>query len=61
MSNILFEIPGEPIAQGRPRAGKTRTGKTVLYDPAKSRDFNQFVKLVAAHHSPRDHIKGRSI
>lgn len=58
MSNILFEIPGEPVAQGRPRAGKTRAGKTVLYDPAKSRDFKHFVKLVAAQHAPRELITG---
>lgn len=58
MKKILFEIPGEPVAQGRPRAGKTWTGKTVLYDPSKSRDFKQFVRLVAAQHAPKELITG---
>lgn len=58
MKKILFEIPGEPVAQGRPRAGKTRTGKTVLYDPVKSKDFKQFVRLVAAQHAPKELITG---
>ncbi|PSL42150.1 endodeoxyribonuclease RusA [Planomicrobium soli] len=58
MKTILFEIMGNPVAQGRPRAGKTFTGKTVLYDPAKSRDFKQYVRLVAAQRAPKKLISG---
>ena len=58
MKTILFEIMGEPVAQGRPRAGKTFTGRTVLYDPLKSRDFKQYVKLVAAQNAPKELITG---
>ena len=58
MKSILFEIMGEPVAQGRPRAGKTFKGKTVLYDPLKSRDFKHYVKLVAAQHAPSELIQG---
>lgn len=58
MNSILFEIMGDPVAQGRPRAGKTFTGKTVLYDPLKSRDFKQYVKLVAAQYAPKELITG---
>lgn len=58
MSKILFEIPGEPVAQGRPRAGKTFAGKTVLYDPIKSKDFKQFVRLVAMQYAPKELITG---
>ncbi len=58
MKKILFEIPGEPVAQGRPRAGKTRRGKTVLYDPVKSKNFKQFVRLVAAKYAPKELITG---
>ena len=58
MRNILFEIPGEPVAQGRPRAGKSWGGKTVLYDPDKSRDFKQYVKLVGSQHAPKELITG---
>ncbi|WP_017379760.1 RusA family crossover junction endodeoxyribonuclease [Paenisporosarcina sp. TG-14] len=58
MRSILFEIIGNPVAQGRPRAGKTFTGKTVLYDPLKSRNFKQYVKLVAFQHAPDELITG---
>lgn len=58
MKSILFEIMGEPIAQGRPRAGKSFAGKTVLYDPAKSRDFKQYVSLIASQYAPRKLITG---
>ena len=58
MNSILIEIMGNPVAQGRPRAGKTFTGKTVLYDPLKSRDFKQYVKLVAAQYAPKELITG---
>ncbi|AYC28704.1 RusA family crossover junction endodeoxyribonuclease [Paenisporosarcina cavernae] len=58
MKSILFEIVGEPVAQGRPRAGKTAKGKTVLYDPLKSRDFKQYVQLVASQHAPSNLIEG---
>nr|WP_318837529.1 RusA family crossover junction endodeoxyribonuclease [Psychrobacillus glaciei] len=58
MSNIFFEILGEPVAQGRPRAGKSWGGKTVLYDPDKSRDFKQYVRLVAGQNAPKELITG---
>lgn len=54
MRNILFEIPGEPVAQGRPRAGKSWGGKTVLYDPDKSRDFKQYLRLVGSQYAPKE-------
>lgn len=58
MKEISFEIPGDPVAQGRPRAGKTFTGKTVLYDPAKSKNFKHYVKLVAGQYAPKELITG---
>ncbi|WP_225218332.1 RusA family crossover junction endodeoxyribonuclease [Planococcus wigleyi] len=58
METISFEIMGEAQAQGRPRAGKSYSGKTVLYDPATSRDFKQYVKLVASQHKPQELITG---
>ncbi|WP_100408293.1 RusA family crossover junction endodeoxyribonuclease [Bacillus solitudinis] len=53
-SNIRFTIDGEPVAQGRPRFGK---GK--VYDPEKSRNFKQYVKLVASQHKPEKPIEGQ--
>jgi Holliday junction resolvase RusA-like endonuclease len=32
-------IPGEPVAQGRPRAFRTSRGQVRAYDPAKSRSW----------------------
>lgn len=58
MKTISFEIIGAPVAQGRPRAGKNFSGKTVLYDPAKSKDFKHYVSLVASQHKPQELITG---
>ncbi|HLR91941.1 MAG TPA: RusA family crossover junction endodeoxyribonuclease [Atopostipes sp.] len=55
---VEFTIPGEPVAQGRPRAGKTRYGKTIMYDPQNSRDYKQFVGLVARQHAPKTKLEG---
>lgn len=43
---IKLTIPGEPCAQGRPRFA-TINGHARAYDPAKSRNYKAFVKLVA--------------
>ncbi|MBD7984436.1 RusA family crossover junction endodeoxyribonuclease [Sporosarcina sp. Sa2YVA2] len=49
---IRFEIPGEVVAQGRPRA--TRIGKGVrMYDPPKSSAYKQHVAEVAKEHAPK--------
>ena len=37
-------IPGEPVAQGRPRA--TRQGR--VYDPETSRNYKAYVRLLAS-------------
>ena len=59
---ISFEIPGPPVAQGRPRAGKInygrRKGQTVVYDPQESKDYKRFVALIARQHAPRKPIEG---
>ena len=46
LSEILITIPGEPCAQGRPRFS-TAGGFVKAYDPAKSRNYKAFVKLIA--------------
>lgn len=43
---VKFTIPGEPIAQGRPRFS-THGGFARAYDPKKSRDGKSVVKLCA--------------
>jgi Holliday junction resolvase RusA-like endonuclease len=44
-------VYGEPVAQGRPRA-TTVNGHVRMYDPAKSRDYKDYVRLAAAQHAP---------
>lgn len=47
MSNVLsFEIPGQPIGQGRPKFS-TINGHARAYDPEKSRNYKAYVKLLA--------------
>lgn len=43
---IEFTVAGEPVAQGRPRFS-TRGSFVKAYDPAKSKDYKAYVKLVA--------------
>lgn len=43
---IRLTIPGEPVAQGRPRF--SRRGKYVsTYDPPKSRGYKEYIKQIA--------------
>ena len=44
---IEFTVPGEPVAQGRPRFS-TRGSFVKAYDPEKSKSYKAYVKLVAA-------------
>ncbi|WP_145153050.1 RusA family crossover junction endodeoxyribonuclease [Paenibacillus xylanexedens] len=48
---ITFTVYGEPVAQGRPKAS-TRTGFVKMYDPKKSKDYKDYVKLAASEHAP---------
>lgn len=41
----VFEVPGEPVAQGRPRFSR-RGGFITAYDPAKSRNYKWAVRLM---------------
>jgi Holliday junction resolvase RusA-like endonuclease len=51
MTNISFTVYTEPVAQGRPRFSN-QGGFVRAYDPKKSKDFKQYVKLVASDHRP---------
>ena len=54
--NILFEIPGNIQPQERPKFS-TFGGHVRAIDPIRSRDFKQFVKMVAAEHAPASLIE----
>lgn len=41
----VFEVPGEPVAQGRPRFSR-RGGFITAYDPVKSRNYKGAVRLM---------------
>lgn len=45
--NLIFTIPGEPTAQGRPRFS-THGGFVKAYDPEKSRNYKAYVKLLVS-------------
>ena len=48
---ISFTVYGEPTAQGRPRAS-TQNGHVRMYDPDKSRDYKDYVRLAAREFAP---------
>ncbi|WP_025727740.1 RusA family crossover junction endodeoxyribonuclease [Heyndrickxia ginsengihumi] len=54
---ISFTVLGEPVAQGRPRFS-TQGGFVKAYDPAKSRDFKKYVRLVASQYAPSQLLEG---
>ena len=52
MTTLKFTIPGEPCAQGRPRFS-TAGGFVKAYDPAKSKNYKAYIKLVATHEAKK--------
>lgn len=56
-NSISFTVYGEPVAQGRPRA-TTFGGHVRLYDPKKSSDFKDYVRLAASEHAPEKLLEG---
>ena len=54
---IQFTVFGEPVAQGRPKFS-TVGGFPRAYDPAKSRDYKDYVRLAAADHAPASLLDG---
>lgn len=56
-NKISFTVYGDPVAQGRPKA-TTFGGHVRLYDPKKSRDYKDFVKITASEHAPEKLFSG---
>ncbi|WP_217562733.1 RusA family crossover junction endodeoxyribonuclease [Paenibacillus sp. GbtcB18] len=54
---IQFTIYGEPVAQGRPKFS-TVGGFTRAYDPKKSRDYKDYVRLAAEKYAPPALLEG---
>src|SRR5690606_4568443 len=58
MSNAIeFTVYGEPVAQGRPRA-TTINGRVKMYDPKKSSEYKNYIRLVAAQYAPKELLDG---
>lgn len=57
MTKINFTVFGTPVAQGRPRA-TTVDGRVRMYDPKKSRDYKDYIRLVASEHRPQQLLDG---
>ncbi len=54
---IQFTVYGEPVAQARPKFS-TAGGFVKAYDPAKSRNYKDYVRLAAAEHAPANLLEG---
>ncbi|ALC92078.1 hypothetical protein AM500_21500 [Bacillus sp. FJAT-18017] len=54
---IEFTVYGEPVAQGRPRFS-SKNGIVTVRDPAKSKDFKHYVKMVASQNKPPQLFEG---
>jgi Holliday junction resolvase RusA-like endonuclease len=54
---IQFTVYAEPVAQGRPRF-TTTGGHVKAYDPARSREYKQYIRLVASQHKPEKPFEG---
>ena len=53
---VKLIIFGDPVAQGRPRA-TTINGKARVYDPRKSRDYKNYIRMEAAKEAPQQLIE----
>jgi Holliday junction resolvase RusA-like endonuclease len=45
MNEIAFTIPGEPRGKGRPRFGRTKTGRPVAFTDTKTASYENLVAL----------------
>ncbi len=48
MSTIRIVIDGEPVAKGRPRIGRLKNGGPVAFTPARTRRYEDVIKLAAS-------------
>ena len=53
MTTIAFVVTGTAIPKARPRATKIGN-RAVMYTPTQTKQFENYVKLVAAQHAPKE-------
>ena len=54
MTIIEFVVKGTAIPKARPRVTK----RGITYTPSKTKDFENYVKLVASQYAPKELLKG---
>src|SRR5690625_3135861 len=56
-----FTIPGQAVPQGRPRAriiGRGQNRKVMMYDPKESKEYKDYVALIAKQYAPKIQYEG---
>ena len=53
MALITFTILGTSVPKARPRTTK-RGNRAIMYTPDKTKNFENYVKLMAAQHAPKE-------
>ena len=58
MQEYSIMIPGDAVPQGRPRVVRIG-GRTIAYDPPKSKDYKARVRQYAARNAPKEPLEGK--
>lgn len=54
---VSFLLVGEPVAKGRPRVGKSRGGRPVVYTPEKTAAYERRLRSVASVEALRQGLR----
>lgn len=54
---LEFTVPGDSVPQGRPRAAR-RGNRIMMYDPKASKEYKQYVSLIAKQNAPKNPFQG---
>ena len=58
MQTYSIMIPGDAVPQGRPRVVRIG-GRTIAYDPPKSKAYKARVRQYAARNAPKEPLEGK--
>lgn len=58
MQTYSIVIPGDAVPQGRPRVVRIG-GRTIAYDPPKSKAYKARVRQYAARNAPKEPLEGK--
>ena len=54
---VSFLLVGEPVAKGRPRVGRSKGGRTVVYTPEKTAAYERRLRSVASVEALRQGLR----